>query len=185
MLWSLTPGKGKPLSPAQIEVLKRWVAGGARWTQHWAFSNPNRQCHGCLSSSDTALPLSGCPRRGRKRPGPARCARRHRASLAGKKQAAAVIRSPWMMTAPSCSAPPGWKIAHNRSRETCASRLTPLSTKVLRPILRSRTIRAPILFCDKRLTASTTSWLSSRRSIWLTPKKGRRPSRASALRSSA
>jgi mono/diheme cytochrome c family protein len=36
------PGKGKPLSPAQIDALKRWVAGGARWTQHWAFTNPSR-----------------------------------------------------------------------------------------------------------------------------------------------
>ncbi len=27
----------KPLKPAQIELLKRWVKGGAEWTGHWAF----------------------------------------------------------------------------------------------------------------------------------------------------
>jgi cytochrome c551/c552 len=36
------PGKAKPLSPAEIDVLKRWVAAGAPWTQHWAFQAPVR-----------------------------------------------------------------------------------------------------------------------------------------------
>ncbi|HEY1380980.1 MAG TPA: DUF1549 domain-containing protein, partial [Gemmataceae bacterium] len=36
------PGKGKPLAPAEVELLKRWVESGARWTQHWAFTAPRR-----------------------------------------------------------------------------------------------------------------------------------------------
>lgn len=35
-------GRGKPLSPAQIGLLKRWIADGAKWSQHWAFSKPVR-----------------------------------------------------------------------------------------------------------------------------------------------
>jgi hypothetical protein len=35
-------GKGKPLTPQEIDLLKRWVAGGAGWTQHWAFTTPQR-----------------------------------------------------------------------------------------------------------------------------------------------
>ncbi|RPI84242.1 MAG: DUF1549 domain-containing protein, partial [Planctomycetaceae bacterium] len=31
---------GKPLSPAQIELLKRWVAHGAAWQKHWSFLTP-------------------------------------------------------------------------------------------------------------------------------------------------
>jgi hypothetical protein len=36
------PGKGKPLTPQEIESLKKWVADGAPWTQHWAFVAPKR-----------------------------------------------------------------------------------------------------------------------------------------------
>src|SRR5918995_3045887 len=32
----------KPLSPKQIETLKRWVDQGAAWGQHWAFEKPVR-----------------------------------------------------------------------------------------------------------------------------------------------
>src|SRR3954470_12739800 len=28
---------GKPLTPAEVEVLKRWVKEGATYTQHWAY----------------------------------------------------------------------------------------------------------------------------------------------------
>jgi mono/diheme cytochrome c family protein len=35
-------GKGKPLTPAEIELLKKWVASGANWTQHWSFTAPKR-----------------------------------------------------------------------------------------------------------------------------------------------
>ncbi|HEX4590336.1 MAG TPA: c-type cytochrome domain-containing protein, partial [Gemmataceae bacterium] len=31
------PGKAKPLTASEIDVLKRWVAAGAPWNQHWAF----------------------------------------------------------------------------------------------------------------------------------------------------
>ena len=34
------PGKGKPLSPVQIDLLRRWIDQGAPWTQHWAFAAP-------------------------------------------------------------------------------------------------------------------------------------------------
>ena len=32
----------KPLSPKQVETLKRWVDRGAAWGQHWAFEPPRR-----------------------------------------------------------------------------------------------------------------------------------------------
>ena len=32
----------KSLTPAQIETLKRWVAEGANWKEHWAFVAPER-----------------------------------------------------------------------------------------------------------------------------------------------
>lgn len=31
---------GKSLSPAEIDVLKRWVAEGAHWSDHWSFDPP-------------------------------------------------------------------------------------------------------------------------------------------------
>ncbi len=31
---------GKPLSPEQVAVLRRWVEQGATWTKHWAFKAP-------------------------------------------------------------------------------------------------------------------------------------------------
>ena len=34
------PQHGKPLSPAQIELLKAWVQQGAVWQQHWSFIAP-------------------------------------------------------------------------------------------------------------------------------------------------
>ncbi|MSU59593.1 MAG: DUF1553 domain-containing protein [Pedosphaera sp.] len=33
---------GKHLSPAQIDLLKRWIAGGAEWKAHWSFIKPER-----------------------------------------------------------------------------------------------------------------------------------------------
>jgi len=32
--------KKKPLQPQQIEVLKRWIADGAKYEKHWAFATP-------------------------------------------------------------------------------------------------------------------------------------------------
>ena len=33
---------GKPLTPEQVAVLRRWVEQGATWTRHWAFKPPVR-----------------------------------------------------------------------------------------------------------------------------------------------
>ncbi len=33
---------GKTLTPAQVETLRRWVADGAAWQQHWSFVPPKR-----------------------------------------------------------------------------------------------------------------------------------------------
>src|SRR6476660_3165078 len=30
----------KPLKPAEIEILKRWVGEGAKWSTHWAYVPP-------------------------------------------------------------------------------------------------------------------------------------------------
>ncbi|MBI3414860.1 MAG: PSD1 domain-containing protein [Verrucomicrobia bacterium] len=39
----MPPAKtGKKLTPAQVELLKRWVAQGAPWKQHWAYVKPER-----------------------------------------------------------------------------------------------------------------------------------------------
>lgn len=31
------PPEGEPLKPAEIELLRQWIAEGAKWEQHWAF----------------------------------------------------------------------------------------------------------------------------------------------------
>ena len=31
------PPEGKPLTAAEIEVLRSWIAGGAEWSKHWSF----------------------------------------------------------------------------------------------------------------------------------------------------
>src|SRR2546425_164119 len=36
------PKSGKKLTPAQIDLLRRWVAEGAAWQSHWAFVKPER-----------------------------------------------------------------------------------------------------------------------------------------------
>lgn len=36
------PDKKDPLEPAEIEILKRWIEGGAAWGVHWAFEAPAR-----------------------------------------------------------------------------------------------------------------------------------------------
>ncbi|MCZ6792604.1 MAG: DUF1549 domain-containing protein, partial [Planctomycetota bacterium] len=36
------PPKGERLKPREIEALRRWIAGGAPWIEHWAFSAPER-----------------------------------------------------------------------------------------------------------------------------------------------
>lgn len=36
------PKTGKKLTPAQIDLLKRWIAEGASWQTHWAYDAPKR-----------------------------------------------------------------------------------------------------------------------------------------------
>ena len=36
------PSQKKPLSPAQIQVLKQWITEGARYETHWAFTPPRK-----------------------------------------------------------------------------------------------------------------------------------------------
>jgi hypothetical protein len=36
------PKAGKPLTKAQVELLRRWVQEGAKWKEHWAFLPPER-----------------------------------------------------------------------------------------------------------------------------------------------
>jgi hypothetical protein len=36
------PPEGKPLSAAEVETLKKWIAAGANWEKHWAFVPPQR-----------------------------------------------------------------------------------------------------------------------------------------------
>lgn len=36
------PPEGKPLSDSEIELLTRWIATGAEFTEHWAFQPPQR-----------------------------------------------------------------------------------------------------------------------------------------------
>lgn len=36
------PPEGKPLTAEQIDTLKRWVAEGAKWEEHWSFRKPER-----------------------------------------------------------------------------------------------------------------------------------------------
>ncbi|MCB9881933.1 MAG: DUF1553 domain-containing protein [Planctomycetes bacterium] len=36
------PSSKKALGPAQVELLRRWIANGARYTDHWAFIPPRR-----------------------------------------------------------------------------------------------------------------------------------------------
>jgi len=36
------PGTGKPLSPAEVEILKQWIREGASYSRHWAYVAPVR-----------------------------------------------------------------------------------------------------------------------------------------------
>jgi hypothetical protein len=36
------PGSGKQLTPAQVELLGKWIDQGARWDAHWAYTPPRR-----------------------------------------------------------------------------------------------------------------------------------------------
>lgn len=34
------PGHGKSLTPAQADLVKRWIEGGGEWSTHWAYETP-------------------------------------------------------------------------------------------------------------------------------------------------
>ena len=36
------PRTGKPVSPAEAEVLKKWIAQGAEYAGHWSYTRPTR-----------------------------------------------------------------------------------------------------------------------------------------------
>ncbi|MCA9232246.1 MAG: PSD1 domain-containing protein [Planctomycetales bacterium] len=36
------PDSGKSLSASEIEVIKRWISEGAKWSDHWAYVRPSR-----------------------------------------------------------------------------------------------------------------------------------------------
>jgi hypothetical protein len=37
------PPEGKPLTPAEVDTLRQWIAGGAKWEKHWSFVPPERR----------------------------------------------------------------------------------------------------------------------------------------------
>ena len=38
--YKMPPGKGHGLSKSQVDTIRRWIAQGAKWNQHWAYSTP-------------------------------------------------------------------------------------------------------------------------------------------------
>lgn len=40
--WERMPPEGEPLKPAEIELLRRWIAEGGEYENHWAFEQPQR-----------------------------------------------------------------------------------------------------------------------------------------------
>ena len=52
----MPPAEGKRLDPDQIETLRRWIAEGASWEDHWAYSVPVRPTVPAVS--DPAWPRS-------------------------------------------------------------------------------------------------------------------------------
>jgi hypothetical protein len=49
------PEEGKPLSAEQIELLRQWIAQGARWQPHWAFVPPQRPAVPAVRDGDAVL----------------------------------------------------------------------------------------------------------------------------------
>jgi hypothetical protein len=41
-IYERMPPKGEPVSPQQIETLRRWIAEGAEWEPHWAYRSLRR-----------------------------------------------------------------------------------------------------------------------------------------------
>ncbi len=36
------PSTGRTLTPAQVELIQKWIAGGADWKMHWSYEKPQR-----------------------------------------------------------------------------------------------------------------------------------------------
>ena len=49
---SRMPYHAAPLSPQQIDFLRRWIKQGAKWEDHWAFITPKRQSLPVVSHSE-------------------------------------------------------------------------------------------------------------------------------------
>lgn len=47
-------GKGRPLTPAEIERLRTWIAEGANWGEHWSLVRPTPQTIPAVRRSDWA-----------------------------------------------------------------------------------------------------------------------------------
>lgn len=71
------PPEGKPLTPEQVETIRRWIAEGAKWEEHWAFRAPEKQDPPVVKQSDwvtnpiDAFILDKLEQRGLKPAGPA------------------------------------------------------------------------------------------------------------------
>src|ERR1035437_1421739 len=103
--------------------------------------------------------------------------------VSGRKHAAAEMRSLWIITAPSCSGSPGWKMESRISREMRDSRGTPLSTNVRSPMSRSSTTSAPIFSWEKCSAAIMISLSASgARKPLAKPNQFLRPMRARVRR---
>ncbi len=49
------PDSGKALTKEEIEIFKRWIAGGAPWSDHWAYVAPERSVPSERSGGDWSL----------------------------------------------------------------------------------------------------------------------------------
>ena len=50
------PKEGHPLTPGEIDLLKRWIQQGAAYSPHWAFVKPERSVPPRMNTSQTAWP---------------------------------------------------------------------------------------------------------------------------------
>ena len=78
-------------------------------------------------------------------------------SVSCKMQAAATMRSPRTITAPSCKGVFGSKMFSISGAEISPSMTVPESMTSASPVCRSKTIRAPMRFLDMLFSARTTS----------------------------
>ena len=46
------PKHGQPLKPAEADLIRRWIAQGAEWNNHWSFEKPERHDPPAVSNPD-------------------------------------------------------------------------------------------------------------------------------------